>query len=86
LRKAPQFWLALRKFFIKGAYISGHKMQIPKKILLFIFFIALSAISLSQSVSIPAQWEKQEQVWLTWMGAERRDTVTCRVIEALQPI
>lgn len=42
-------------------------------------------LGITQNVRIPAEWEKQEKVWLTWFGQERRDSVTCRVIEALQP-
>ncbi len=42
-------------------------------------------LGITQEVRIPAEWEKQEKVWLTWFGQERRDSVTCRVIEALQP-
>ncbi len=38
-----------------------------------------------QPFRVPAEWEKQEKVWLTWFGQERRDSVSCRVIEALQP-
>lgn len=40
---------------------------------------------LSQSIRVPAEWEKQEAVHLAWYGNMRRDSVLCRVIEALQP-
>ncbi|MBL7745758.1 MAG: agmatine deiminase family protein, partial [Chitinophagaceae bacterium] len=36
-------------------------------------------------IRVPAEWEKQERVHLAWFGKERRDSVLCRVIEALQP-
>lgn len=39
----------------------------------------------AQSIRVPAEWEKQERVHLAWFGKERRDSVLCRVIEALQP-
>jgi agmatine deiminase len=39
----------------------------------------------AQQVRMPAEWEPQERVFLSWFGAIRRDTVTCRIIEALQP-
>ena len=55
------------------------------KILLTITLIFLSLIrSNGQPFRIPAEWERQEKVWLTWFGQERRDSVTCRVIEGLQ--
>jgi agmatine deiminase len=34
---------------------------------------------------MPAEWEPQERVWLTWFGQERRDSVSCDMIKALQP-
>jgi agmatine deiminase len=40
---------------------------------------------LAQTLRVPAEWEKQERVHLAWFGKERRDSVLCRVIEALQP-
>ncbi len=55
---------------------------------LTIFFIALYLATLpvwAQTVRVPAEWEKQERVHLAWFGKDRRDTVLCRVIEALQP-
>lgn len=55
------------------------------KILALSFFLNSSLPLLSQKVRIPAEWEKQEKIWVTWFGQERRDSVTCRVIEALQP-
>ncbi len=38
-----------------------------------------------QEFYLPAEWEPQERVHLAWFGSERRDSVLCRVIEALQP-
>ncbi len=37
-------------------------------------------------VILPAEWEKQRGVYLTWFGSERRDSVLCRVIESLLPL
>jgi agmatine deiminase len=55
---------------------------------LTIFFIAFYAATLpvwAQTVKIPGEWENQERVHLAWFGKERRDSVLCSVIEALQP-
>ena len=55
---------------------------------LTIFFIALYLTTLqvwAQTIRVPAEWEKQERVHLAWFGKDRRDTVLCRVIQALQP-
>ncbi len=60
-------------------------MRYAQNILSLLFFLSLSLYGVSQRVRIPAEWEKQEKVWLTWFGQERRDSVTCRVLEALQP-
>ena len=54
------------------------------------FTIALSITlihihTIAQTFRVPAEWENQEKVWLTWFGQERRDSTSCRVIEALQP-
>ena len=59
-----------------------------KNIKIAIVLISLTLLSFranSQTFRIPSEWEKQEKVWLTWFGQERRDSITCRVIEALQP-
>jgi agmatine deiminase len=57
-----------------------------KKTILLLFIVFFSFFKLiAQSHRIPAEWEEQDKVWLTWFGQERRDSVTCRVIEALQP-
>lgn len=57
-----------------------------KQTILILSLIFLSPFwVIAQTYRIPAEWEKQEKVWLTWFGQERRDSVTCRVIEALQP-
>jgi len=60
-------------------------MRHSSKILALLFLLNSSLPVISQKVRIPAEWEKQEKVWLTWFGQERRDSITCRVIEALQP-
>lgn len=60
-------------------------MRYLQKLLLLLLALNLSLSGLSQNIRIPAEWEKQDKVWLTWFGQERRDSVTCRVIEALQP-
>ena len=55
---------------------------------LAIFHIAFYAATLpisAQTVNVPAEWEKQQRVHVAWFGKERRDSVLCRVIEALQP-
>lgn len=55
---------------------------------LTIFLIAFYAAALpitAQTVRVPAEWEKQERVHVAWFGKERRDSVLCRAIEALQP-
>ena len=60
-------------------------MRHTQKILALLFFLCFPLFGKTQKVRIPAEWEKQEKVWLTWFGQERRDSVTCRVVEALQP-
>ncbi len=49
------------------------------------FFLSIHFHGITQKVRIPAEWEQQDKVWMTWFGQERRDSVTCRVMEALQP-
>jgi len=56
-----------------------------KVVLFSIVSIALSFKTVAQELRLPAEWEKQEKVMLTWFGHERRDSVSCRVMEALQP-
>jgi agmatine deiminase len=51
----------------------------------FLLVMQWPSLANAQDHRIPAEWEKQERVLLSWFGAIRRDTVTCRVIEALQP-
>lgn len=51
----------------------------------FLILLSTAIPALSQPVRLPAEWEQQEGVYLTWFGHERRDSVLCRVIEALQP-
>jgi len=58
-------------------------MTTPKYIIILLLIIPLHGTA--QTVRIPAEWEKQEKVWLSWFGQERRDSTSCRVIEALQP-
>jgi hypothetical protein len=54
--------------------------------LVCILFLLFSVqFLMAQSVRMPAEWEKQERVYLTWFGKERRDSVSCRVIQALLP-
>ncbi len=55
------------------------------KSILFLSIIFLPFHTIAQKFRIPAEWENQDDVWLTWFGNERRDSITCRVIEALQP-
>lgn len=55
-----------------------------KNIIGFISILFLAFGTNAQSFRVPSEWEKQEKVWLTWFGQERRDSITCRVIEALQ--
>ncbi|HCM75445.1 MAG TPA: hypothetical protein DIS90_03625 [Cytophagales bacterium] len=45
----------------------------------------LPTVAMAQTLRVPAEWENQEKVWLTWFGQERRDSTSCRVMEALQP-
>ena len=54
------------------------------------FTIALSITLIhihviAQKFRIPAEWENHGKVWLTWFGQDRRDSTSCRVMEALQP-
>ena len=56
-----------------------------KAILILSLIFSSHFWAIAQTYRVPAEWEKQEKVWLTWFGVERRDSVTCRVIEALQP-
>ena len=55
----------------------------------FLIFILATICSFAQERGsefyLPAEWEQQERVHLAWFGSERRDSVLCRVIEALQP-
>ncbi len=60
-------------------------MKHSSKIAAILFFLTSCLPVLSQQTRIPAEWEKQDKVWLTWFGQARRDSITCRVIEALQP-
>jgi len=60
-------------------------MKYFQKLFLLILILNLSLTGLTQQFRIPAEWEKQDKVWLSWFGQERRDSVSCRVIEALQP-
>jgi len=58
------------------------------KYLKFIIAFSITLIHtqvIAQTFRIPAEWEHHEKVWLTWFGQERRDSTSCRVIEALQP-
>ena len=57
-----------------------------KQTLFVIPFLATVLLSWSQSIRLPAEWEKQERVHLAWYGNDRRDTVSCRVIKALEAV
>lgn len=59
-------------------------MRFANSIYLFILILLLPLLSSSQDIRIPAEWERQDKVWLSWFGQERRDSISCRVIEALQ--
>lgn len=53
-----------------------------------LFVVAVFSVVLpiaAQNVRMPAEWENQGAVHLSWFGNERRDSVLCRVMEALQP-
>jgi agmatine deiminase len=39
----------------------------------------------AQDVRVPAQWEPQERVWLSWFGQGRRDSVSSAMVKALLP-
>jgi len=56
-----------------------------KLIFTVLLIVAIHQVSKSQSIRLAAEWEKQERVHLAWFGNEKRDTVLCRVIQALQP-
>lgn len=56
-----------------------------KQIAILIAFFAATSPVAAQTIKVKAEWEKQERVHLAWFGKERRDSVLCRVIEALQP-
>jgi len=40
---------------------------------------------LANDLRLPAEWEPQDRVWLTWFGQERRDSVSCDIVKALLP-
>jgi agmatine deiminase len=60
-------------------------MRNTKHIITLSLITLLATLTIAQPLRIPAEWENQEKVWLTWFGQERRDSTSCRVIEALQP-
>lgn len=47
--------------------------------------LLLGANLRANDVRLPAEWEPQQKVWLTWFGQERRDSVSCDIVKALQP-
>lgn len=51
----------------------------------FLALILMQIGVVAQSLRMPAEWEPQEKVWLTWFGQERRDTVSCDIVKALSP-
>jgi agmatine deiminase len=57
-----------------------------KHTLLIVLLSSLFGLNIfGQSLRVPAEWEPQEKVWLTWFGQERRDTVSCDIVKALLP-
>jgi len=58
--------------------------NMTRTILSLLWIILLPIGTIAQAIRMPAEWESQEKVWLTWFGQERRDSVSCRVMEALQ--
>jgi agmatine/peptidylarginine deiminase len=61
-------------------------MLVTKYIITLNLIIFLPIHTNAQTFRIPAEWENQETVWLTWFGEERRDSTSCRIIEALPVI
>jgi agmatine deiminase len=53
-------------------------------ILIGILLIGCSQEPKSTKITLPSEWSMQERVHLAWFGNERRDSVLCRTIEALQ--
>jgi agmatine deiminase len=60
-------------------------MRNTRHIITLSLITILPALTIAQTLRIPTEWEYQKKVWLTWFGQERRDSTSCRVIEALQP-
>jgi agmatine deiminase len=57
-----------------------------KRIPLLISITSLLALGcIAQAMRMPAEWEPQERVMVTWTGQERRDPVSLEIIRALQP-
>jgi agmatine deiminase len=64
---------------------NNYKNEKMKIFHLLCTFILISLSINGQSIRLPAEWEKQDRVHLAWFGNDRRDTVLCRVVKALQP-
>jgi agmatine deiminase len=54
-------------------------------IITFSILFLIDSSSFAQTMRVPAEWEPQDRVWLTWFGQERRDAVSCDIVEALVP-
>lgn len=61
-------------------------MMQPRYLFVFLTFWIVSISSFGQNLRLPAEWEPQDRVYVSWYGNERRDTVLCRVVQALQPV
>lgn len=73
--------VCLDLFYITIAQMYNHFRRFT-----FAFILALSAqLLIAQPARMPAEWEQQERVYLSWFGRERRDSVSCRVVQALLP-
>ena len=60
-------------------------MKIRQFLILFSLILYLGSNLFANNVRLPAEWESQERVWLTWFGQERRDSVSCDIVKALLP-
>lgn len=60
-------------------------MMMKRIFVLLLLSLLLEVNTLSQNLRLPAEWEPQERVWLTWFGQERRDSVSLDIVKALLP-
>ncbi len=60
-------------------------MTTSRLVSLFLVVVLFPVAAVAQSVRVPAEWEPQEMVYLSWFGLERRDEVSCDIIRALLP-